>query len=346
MANFCRGDDERAVSAFERVRDLDSSYAPALLYSAFALGPGRRNWRKSDSVLQIVERMESALTAAETSTMRYTRAYLDAQWRLALSSARDLAQADPNFWGADAALAALALNRPEEAVRYASGVDDEFPCVFGQESGENIYPREFLDEIRALAGLRRVAAVDSLMAVVSNALLDDRDRRILFIQAGFELRAHGFLEEGQRWLDEAISWNLQRTGTPNAGLLYSAGRYEEALPLFEDSDNREGLGATLAALGRREEALAIADELDTLEFGSARAMPEYRPWYTMRRAVIYAQLGDAENAVRLLDQGYNDGWRYWRPGGPMGNAAWLHSVREIDRIRDHPRFKELIRPKG
>jgi serine/threonine-protein kinase len=91
-------------------------------------------------------------------------------------------------------------------------------------------------------------------------------------------------------------------------------------------------GLALAGLGRRREALRAAGRL--VEFPSYREDAMARPYVAAARAMIFAQLGDADAAVKELE---------WLLRGPSElSVPILRLDPRWDPIREHPRFKALL----
>jgi Flp pilus assembly protein TadD len=114
--------------------------------------------------------------------------------------------------------------------------------------------------------------------------------------------------------------------------LAQCGKLDEALTSVEQardlSDNTlplEGLGYCYAATGRTSDARAVLDQL------AHPPAHNYTPPYS--HAVIHAALGDAEEAVKRLEEAALD--RSWR-------MAWLRVDPLLDSIRAHPRFVMLL----
>lgn len=122
------------------------------------------------------------------------------------------------------------------------------------------------------------------------------------------------------------------------------GKYEEAVAhtqkafelsgqqFREDGSRRANplLATVYAAAGRRGEALQILDKMRADE-----AQDEYV--YTFNRAVVYAQLGDKDEAFKWLERAFDE-----RSGGMMQ----IKVIPQFDIIRDDPRFQDLIRRVG
>lgn len=93
-----------------------------------------------------------------------------------------------------------------------------------------------------------------------------------------------------------------------------------------DPEILAALGDLLTAAGRIEEGLRV-------DLTLARACPD-KPlvWYNL--ACSYARLGRADKALAALDRAVALGYR---------DAHWMRSDRDLDSLRDDPRFDALLR---
>jgi serine/threonine protein kinase len=102
---------------------------------------------------------------------------------------------------------------------------------------------------------------------------------------------------------------------------------------FPDNLDYQGdLGVVAAKLGRREEALRIAEALAIVN------RPFLRGSHLFRRARVLAALGNREGAVTALQLSAAQS-RWWI-------SCEIHLDPAFDPIRDYPPFKEFIKPKG
>jgi len=105
------------------------------------------------------------------------------------------------------------------------------------------------------------------------------------------------------------------------------GMYEEAIATIQEGNLGVGLlGYAYAMAGRRSEALEIIEELVT--------QVKQWPTFSYRIALIYAELGEKDQAFYWLDKAYEE--RY----------LWLIFLKvepELDPLRGDPRFQDLLR---
>jgi tetratricopeptide (TPR) repeat protein len=126
-------------------------------------------------------------------------------------------------------------------------------------------------------------------------------------------------------------------GITYAWVLRHIGRTDEAVKVAEKAlDVSSGgqmfiaaLGATYAAAGRYDDAraaLARLDEMATVSYVS--------PFH---RALVHVRLGELDQALALLQEAYatHDGW-----------LVWLGVEPELDPLRNHQEFADLLRKTG
>jgi TolB-like protein/Tfp pilus assembly protein PilF len=105
------------------------------------------------------------------------------------------------------------------------------------------------------------------------------------------------------------------------------GMYEQAIPIRQKAgeispDYKWGLGHTYALAGRRDEALAVAAELES----------QPNVWNTWGLAEIYTALGEKDEAFRWLEAAYEQRHPY---------IQWLRRDINFTPLRDDPRFEDL-----
>ena len=127
-------------------------------------------------------------------------------------------------------------------------------------------------------------------------------------------------------------WILRDLGRPSefrAAALIGVERAERALKAHPDIPLAASLGAaTLAALGERARALDWAERAMTIA-------PD-DPLTHFNVACTYALLGEPEKAIDLLER--------WTARVNKVTQRWLVNDTDFNNIRDHPRFKALLRP--
>ncbi|MBT8338292.1 MAG: tetratricopeptide repeat protein, partial [Gemmatimonadetes bacterium] len=227
------------------------------------------------------------------------------------------------------------LGRHEEELAVAREGAGEFPNS----------PTIARTALRALVALDRLAAVDSVVAVVGTATGSNAD---LAWTASLELRAHGHVEEALATANSAYEELLEQA--PKDGseaglearvrLLYAAERWGEALSVAEklaeidprDPDHLGYLGCAHARLGQRLEAEAVSRRLEALDEAYLRG------GHTYNRASIAAVLGHQAEAVRLLQQAHQQG---------MYLNIWAtHLDPDMRPLREFGPFMSFIEPRG
>ena len=114
------------------------------------------------------------------------------------------------------------------------------------------------------------------------------------------------------------------------GCAYAAkGMFNEAIEVQQKAGAlnpylKWGLGQTYALAGHRDEALAIAAELES----------QPKVWNTWGLAEIYTALGDKDKAFYWLEEGYKQGHAY---------MPWLKKNPGFKPLRNDPRFDDLAK---
>jgi len=177
----------------------------------------------------------------------------------------------------------------------------------------------------ALAEIKRAKELDPLSLIINNV--------------------HGHVLFRARRYDEAIA-EYKRTleldpnfHLPDLWLVQAyeqKGLYEEAIAahkragtLGNNPRNLGNLGHVYAAMGRRDDAVKVIAQLMDLskqKYVSPHAI-----------AVVYAGLGDRDQAIAWLEKAYAD-----RNSG----IAWMKVEPKLDVLRSDPRFQDLMRRVG
>jgi adenylate cyclase len=104
--------------------------------------------------------------------------------------------------------------------------------------------------------------------------------------------------------------------------------YEKALALnHEDPLPMALLGRVYARTGRRDEALKILKQLQEASSAQGYVSP-------YNYALVYLGLGQKDDAIRSLEQTYEDRDGY--------NIVFIKVDTFLDPLRDEPRFKALV----
>jgi TolB-like protein len=169
---------------------------------------------------------------------------------------------------------------------------------------------------------------------------------IVNLCVGPDPRAHGSVAESQAFVTDAADWYnahaaVQEKGPPEVPCtkrllapIYYLKRWDEAAALYSrmlaaDSTSElahEGLGATAAHRNDRAEAGRIEQWLAThpsRELGRS----------TYARARIAALLGDADRALTLLQQSFDEG---------LVNRMYIHTDPDLESLQDRPAYRRLL----
>jgi tetratricopeptide (TPR) repeat protein/TolB-like protein len=204
------------------------------------------------------------------------------------------------------------------------------------------------DRARALAALGRPAEVDRTIAeslTIRSQLQTPSD---VMLTAAEELRAHGHADDARRVAVRCVEWLSGLAGDeakqPSFRLdrvecLWLAERWEEAGSLADTlakdmpaSIPAIGYHGALAARSGDRTVAAVVDKAL-----AARTEERAIGLSFWARACIAAQLGERDEAVRLLREALSHGFTDLRS---------LHVYVFLEPLHGYPPFEELIRPKG
>jgi tetratricopeptide (TPR) repeat protein len=155
------------------------------------------------------------------------------------------------------------------------------------------------------------------------------------LNLGWQLYQSGQVEKAEEQFDKLIESDPDFWGGHwGKGHCYKIrGMHHEAIMEFTRAVELDGghtlpisaLGYTYALAGQRNEALAVIDRLVTLS----------RDTYVspMHIAIVYAGLQEPDAAFEWLDKAYSVRAR---------SLAWLTVTRELDGLRDDPRYDALV----
>jgi tetratricopeptide (TPR) repeat protein/TolB-like protein len=364
---FCELDYTGSIEAGQRAVALSPDYIPALALMGVALNNLGRE-EEADSVYAILAGLRDRMTSVERAGNDWMIGNRRGDPVLSTRAAEELFRLDPAGAGGNAMLTAWRVNRMNDAVEryYAaarpggcpwSGIWTQGSIAFHAlgryeeelevaREGLRYWPdrRSLMDiEIRAFAGMGRVDAVDSVLRVME-ALPPDQgfDPALRPIWAALELRAHGHEAESEALFAIALEAFPSRTSSSspyNQGrAFYYARRWSEAAPIFEglveaQPENLTYLqfyGVTLAKQGDREGALEMARRARALGGRNVRGA------HIRAQAVITAALGEADDAVRLLQEAFGSG---------ATHGVWIHRDPAFDDLWGYAPFDSLMRPR-
>lgn len=378
--------NEEAIPHLLRAAELDSSFTMPLLWAVQAYRT-TRFWvgrAKGDTIAWELNQRRERLAPLDRHFLDYHLAGIRADHMESFLAMRRLVELAPSSgFLMLAGDAAIAVNRPREALSYLEAADPESGWLRGQSQywgyltasyhllgdhereieaarrGARQYPnniRTLRHEVRALAALGRA---DEASALIEQGLSLSGNVGSLFYWMHRELRAHGHRAEASRLLERAIKWYKDRPwyrGFPN-----ESGRMREASERFQ-------LSNALADAGRFEESEAVLEPVLAM-------YPDNPP---APFALLLARQGKREEAMRITRQveeaGRSAGYRdETRPGTTLFRAAIaaalgdrqraiellqqavaegirfdtaLHTRSDFEVLWDDPAFQELLRPKG
>jgi len=219
---------------------------------------------------------------------------------------------------------------------------DEDKRFFG-----NIWYRDV--EAGALAALGRI---EDCRATISTAATEPAHRPShhgeMMVNVAGELRAHGHVAESRELALRALDWFESTELPPDSfqhvqGYLISAygllGEHEQAyrlaVELLESQPDswsyQAYVGVAAARIGDRKTAEVMSQDLSAVDAPFTMGGPSFA------RAAIAAQMGDRNEAIRLLQQAITRGF---------SSYLQIHVDPSFDPIRDDPEFREVVRPKG
>jgi len=228
--------------------------------------------------------------------------------------------------------------------------------------------------LQALAALGRTDEIEALLDTVlaqPGREVGDSRRLLLPIQESivlaYELRAHGFEQAARTAAQSGLAWIETRppeevreepTGyrAQRAELLYELGRWEETRDLLVQRLGELGEGAqfpapplaslagTAARLGDVERARAISaelgDRIEEVRLSRLDVEGMMASELLLHRARIAAVLGEREQAVRFLEQGF----RVTRAKGLF--AFQVRHWTDLQLLYDYLPFQEFLKPRG
>jgi serine/threonine-protein kinase len=350
-----------AAPEFRRAAALDTTFAAALLYAATAY-INTSEHRRADTVARALRRRAGILPEFMRLWLSQLEAVLAGDGQRAIQSMRRAAQLAPNSRaGYNLAVAALAVDRPEEALaalermspdrgdmRNWSSYWTQLAHAYHQlgRYGEELaaareLERRFPDRrvaltlaVRALAAAGRTGAIDSAVAAAGG--LTPRtywSQGGALVLAAEELLAHGRAGEARRYHERAIAWLEQQIAVdPDFGphyewlgnAYYDTGRWRDAL---EALDRAAELRPERTSL--RYSAAVAAARLGVADAESRAGPPE--PWergpHTLFRARIALARGDRERAMSLFSEAVAEG---------VDGLPWVHgtAVRDLIELGD------------
>lgn len=229
-------------------------------------------------------------------------------------------------------------------------------------------PEALAWEARALAALGRVEHARQRLedALTKSYSLDsphfDWSPGEIMLRTADELRAHGHLSAAREILPTALAWyralpdsqaRLLRHRRYRAATLLRADSLDAAEAAFrglaaEFPDDSYYIASVAVALARRGDRRGASNIAET---ALNRNPPYDFGHHVYERARVAAQLGNAEEALKLLREASANGFDFAFVGGSRGATApgspdgGPHLDPAFDCLRAHPGFQELARGK-
>jgi tetratricopeptide (TPR) repeat protein len=373
---FRHGDFRGSIPHAERAVALDSSLLFLGLSNAAIAYRNSGGFSQADSLVRVLSRVRD-LAPWERDFLEYVRSYVHGDLTAILRVNRKLAVRFPQSMAPyTAGWAALRVNRPREAVEWLRPLDPErgsmrgwWPYwsfltqtyhVLGQHRrelraalrGRRQYPDNLALLRRELEARAARGQHERVVALLEESLTLRRPGDpylTLAMVASLDFRAHGHPDHALDVVERAVARYRSlpdeearaALGSPIrlVQLLLYGGRWAEAEEALEalaadNPDNLEIKGS-LGVLAAWQEDRDKASEAD--RWLAALDRPYLYGWHTEWRTRIAAALGQQDEAVRLLQEAFNQGV----PFNP-----WVHRDPTFAALHDYPPFQELLRPKG
>jgi DNA-binding SARP family transcriptional activator len=350
MDNFLRMKFGDAAADFEHAAALDSTFTTPLLWVLFADQWGDVGGAQTDSIVRLLEQAGDRLAPWDRAMLEYLVSRRGNDHVGAYHAMRRVVEIAPNSeWRFMLGSAALDINRPQETVDQLSQIDPtqgwvgewhpywrvltaahHFLGNYGEQlaaarRAAQLWPENHVivwEEAAALVALGRVEDAFRVIEEVPTSSMEKLNPATAYAALGKTLRVHGYPVAARRAFDRGFALYEERPSLKDeydwvyAVFLYEAGRWDEAQAAFEKLEPGqkavekygfdlwiEGYLSVLAARrGDRNEVLRYTRRFEALEKGYGFG----RRW----RARIAAILGDRDEAVRLLREGFKGG-RPW-----------------------------------
>jgi serine/threonine-protein kinase len=369
LGHYNRYEYAEARTAMLEAWRRDTTFVPALVFAAFAASNGS-DWVAADTLIQHALVRRASLNEYYASLADYLAAVIDGDNARAL---RELSRATgiaPGSYAAyNSAYRLQQLNRPAEADSVLAAMNPDrgpmrdWPAYWSQRAYNNHllarydtelelaremkarHPTQrvtWVIEARALASLRRIAELDSVLAEANNLEPDVYwSRGAMLVVAAEELRMHGGGGAESRyhaaveWLEGRMAvnpeyfnhWYWLACALSGLQLADSAERVLRRLDRADPGQTvTRGQIAALAA--KRGDAAEASRWLA----GAPRHQHGVSLFYHARVAAI---VGNEAEAIRYLGEALRAGVENWQWAM---HEAW----QDFAPLHDHPRFLELV----
>ncbi len=361
-----------AIQHFYKAAKLDTTYFLPLVWASgvhFSNGFTLDNideYRKSDSLNQIIKKHQGELTPGEQHMLDYLIAWLDGDLEGVYQAARLTAQYSIVF-KYELGWAALRANHLQETIDVMTALEPDKYLFKGRywwvltkahhllgnykkelkiaQRGRKKHAGLFSalwNELRALAATGNIDEIIRLYEQSLNFLAEPFwNPAYLMLWTATELRVHGYPSASKTAITHAIEW-YQAHPDDNfrfelAQAYYVADQLDKSREIFEklaqeEPGNIDCLGY-LGAIAVRTGDQTKAENICTLLVNPDR--PYLFGRHTCWRARIAALSGDKEFAIQLLRDAIAQGFDYYS----------LHEIIDFTSLYDYPPYIELIKPK-
>jgi tetratricopeptide (TPR) repeat protein len=368
-----RSGDVEAIPFLRRAFELDTTFVAPLTYISIIYN-NNLDYVRSDSVVQVMERLVGQMSDYDRFWVQYLRARVDGNWGEAVRAIQRAAELAPGSKAVyNYGWAAYRAMRPREAIEAFLSLDPGRGAMRGWASYWTFlfsalytvgdYER-ILDEAQRVRRYRSTPGLPEAWEAVAFAAMGRFDELTQPLDqiasqswaAWFSahwvaqiLSVNGFTDEAGRVLERAMDWFAAKSpnelatrdnGFGYAVALHLTGRNDEAVEVLdamveEFPDQPEERGwRACIAVANGDTAQALEDAA----WYEAHPLPLHRgSSSTYWRGVIAGALGQRERAVQLMRQAFSAGMPY---RVEMGYDAILAP------LRNYPPFQELMRPKG
>ncbi|MBI1723880.1 MAG: protein kinase [Gemmatimonadetes bacterium] len=368
---YIRGEFARAAEHHARAAALDTAWATPILYLYYSVWPLGRP-QEADSLFRILEQRRKRLPPWDANFLDLELAWRSGDRNAAYQAARRLFEQAPRHWGGvNFATAALAINRPRDALRAARLRDtstaigrDYFWWYALEADALHRLGRHQRELGVALERRQRFPAEPQSLnlEIAARAAMDQQDKvtRVLEQATGkptgwdggpglayVEFLAHGHDEAARAMLPRALS-TYEGFATQTGAMRADSVAFATALFAARDyRRSREWWQRLASARDTSGEAQRNLTFLAAREGGRERALRESEQWavnpppfhpgrVSYRRAQVAAELGDKPRAIALLRQAFAEGF-------PFG--VGIHRDIHLQSIWNEPGFRDLMRPK-
>jgi tetratricopeptide (TPR) repeat protein len=264
--------------------------------------------------------------ALEYYALRDTMAAFDRAWQA---------------WDTYAAQAYHMLGRFEEELALARAAKAREPRFYGH----------WEREVTALAALGRIDEIEGIITESYGLETAGAPVRLMDV-AAVELSLHGWTDEArvyaERSVDGVEQWPEALRATPTARNIQTnnlriLGRHQEVVRIYDEQSRAMGEAGLAGRILAMRDRILMGDTTGALVLvDSARTQPFTvfgETWNNKGAPLYYAAhilslLGRGDEAVALLREAMNNGWRL----GADEPLQWYWAP-----IKDHPGFQELVR---